>query len=503
MAEALPGLQGFGLGALGLSVPGLSATGPGIGAAGLPAGFGFDAAALGALPSAIPGAVANNGTSPATAAALGLLEAPVPLPPLAVPLQDTGLRIDAKEWADTFWMMNDNGMRDRGVHAALTVATLKRKGDDIAQQIEALRLAEGALLKAAQDEALKAQAEARPPREAKQARTWGLALANAVAESVKEANDLLAAEEPPFAGTLEAQAVERHVLESMEAHQAQQQEEEERAAAEAQTALMLQAEAVAQAEAMANEQAKALEEAQLQAEAVAQVQAQLQAAAATELEQQNEMEASMAERTALRAQGLNSKKLPLRPGVPACAFFMRKGECKYGKTCKWDHPEVSVNSKGLPMRPGEPPCAFYIRTGVCKFSGTCKFDHPENLSTAAANLGPEAIGQGLLAGFGAPGPLGDLGGLDAAAAEAASVKEQMLKLEAEQAEQEKVSKQLDQQQQQLTALLLQQGLELGSVLPGLPGLPGAPGVPPPPPGLPPGVPAAPLPIPAFPPPLPA
>merc|ERR1712048_564260 len=91
-------------------------------------------------------------------------------------------------------------------------------------------------------------------------------------------------------------------------------------------------------------------------------------------------EAQLVERNALRAQGLNSKKLPLRPGVPACSYFLRKGECKYGRTCKWDHPEVLVNSKGYPMRPGEQPCAFYLRTGICKFSNTCKFDHPEHVT---------------------------------------------------------------------------------------------------------------------------
>merc|ERR1719487_743992 len=136
-------------------------------------------------------------------------------------------------------------MRDRGVHVALTVATLKRKGDDITQQIEALRLAEGALLHAARNEALKAQPEARGRREPKQAKTWGFALANAVAHYAKEAHDKLAAEEPPFAGTLEAEAVERQVAESMESHLAHEKEEEERVVAEAQQAaqqaLMLEA----------------------------------------------------------------------------------------------------------------------------------------------------------------------------------------------------------------------------------------------------------------------
>lgn len=106
-----------------------------------------------------------------------------------------------------------------------------------------------------------------------------------------------------------------------------------------------------------------------------------------------------AERNALRVQGLNSKKLPLRPGVSPCGYYLRNGDCKYGKACKWDHPETqstpgggrpvvvppprgawqrtaTTNSKGYPMRSGEAPCAFYMRTGTCKFGPTCKFDHP-------------------------------------------------------------------------------------------------------------------------------
>lgn len=41
-------------------------------------------------------------------------------------------------------------------------------------------------------------------------------------------------------------------------------------------------------------------------------------------------------------QCLNCRGLPLRPGVPACGFYMRKGTCRYGQTCKWDHPEVEA-----------------------------------------------------------------------------------------------------------------------------------------------------------------
>ena len=31
-----------------------------------------------------------------------------------------------------------------------------------------------------------------------------------------------------------------------------------------------------------------------------------------------------------------------------------------------------------PERPGEPDCSYYIRTGLCRFGPTCRFNHPPN-----------------------------------------------------------------------------------------------------------------------------
>lgn len=87
--------------------------------------------------------------------------------------------------------------------------------------------------------------------------------------------------------------------------------------------------------------------------------------------------------------------LPLRPGQQPCGFYMKTGQCKFGLSCKWDHPVgvggstqpapdfpppqpdgSPLNHKGLPMRPGAPPCIFFIKTGECKFGAACKHDHP-------------------------------------------------------------------------------------------------------------------------------
>lgn len=293
-------------------------------------------------------------------------------------------------------MLKEGGQSDRGAHYALAVASLKRKGEDIQQQLDALQLAEASLLQAARDEArttLAARAEPRPERDAKQARTWGSALSEAVARQAREASENLAAEEPPYAATRLAHEAQQQVSEAFDAHRKAEAEMQAQALAQAEHTLMLQAEAVAQAQAVAEAQAQALAEAQTQAEVVAEMQAQLQAEVQQAAAQQEVLEAAAAERQALRAQGLNSKKLPLRPGVPPCGYFMRRGECKYGKACKWDHPEALMNNKGYPKRAGEQPCAFYIRTGVCKFGLTCKFDHPEGyepLVGAGGQVGDDA-----------------------------------------------------------------------------------------------------------------
>ncbi|CAN1769728.1 Zinc finger CCCH domain-containing protein ZFN-like [Linum perenne] len=78
-------------------------------------------------------------------------------------------------------------------------------------------------------------------------------------------------------------------------------------------------------------------------------------------------------------------EFPERIGQPECQFFLKTGTCKFGATCKFHHPKdkagiagrVSLNSLGFPHRPNEVECAYYLRTGQCKFGSTCKFHHPQ------------------------------------------------------------------------------------------------------------------------------
>ncbi|KAF6135221.1 hypothetical protein GIB67_035292 [Kingdonia uniflora] len=53
-------------------------------------------------------------------------------------------------------------------------------------------------------------------------------------------------------------------------------------------------------------------------------------------------------------------------------------------------PALLHNSKGLPIRPGEVDCPFYIRTGSCKYGATCRYNHPDRYAInppVAATLG--------------------------------------------------------------------------------------------------------------------
>lgn len=39
---------------------------------------------------------------------------------------------------------------------------------------------------------------------------------------------------------------------------------------------------------------------------------------------------------------------------------------------------MEVESGGYPIREGEPDCSYYIRTGLCRYGTTCRFNHPQN-----------------------------------------------------------------------------------------------------------------------------
>ncbi|KAJ6690056.1 hypothetical protein OIU85_006347 [Salix viminalis] len=90
-----------------------------------------------------------------------------------------------------------------------------------------------------------------------------------------------------------------------------------------------------------------------------------------------------------------SETFPERPGVPDCPYFLKTQRCKYGLNCKFNHPKEKLSlgvsedtsDSALPERPSEPPCAFYMKTGICKFGATCKFHHPKDIQIPLAGQG--------------------------------------------------------------------------------------------------------------------
>lgn len=88
---------------------------------------------------------------------------------------------------------------------------------------------------------------------------------------------------------------------------------------------------------------------------------------------------------------------PIRPNEPPCQYYLKHGTCKFGQTCKFDHPLLSPKLSGssvsgtssspqcsprlpeptiLPQRPSEPDCIYYLRNGRCKYGSSCKYHHP-------------------------------------------------------------------------------------------------------------------------------
>ncbi|CDP10839.1 unnamed protein product [Coffea canephora] len=71
---------------------------------------------------------------------------------------------------------------------------------------------------------------------------------------------------------------------------------------------------------------------------------------------------------------------------------MRTGNCKFGASCKYQHPRqgsgsqtpVTLNFFGYPLRPGEKECSYYVKTGQSKYGVTCKYHHPQPAATEPA-----------------------------------------------------------------------------------------------------------------------
>ncbi|KAJ0248445.1 Zinc finger CCCH domain-containing protein 43 [Hirschfeldia incana] len=83
-----------------------------------------------------------------------------------------------------------------------------------------------------------------------------------------------------------------------------------------------------------------------------------------------------------------------------CKYYFRTGGCKYGLTCRFNHTKPNsdvpsapeLNFLGLPIRPGEIECLFYMRNGSCKFGADCKFNHPDPTTLGGGTDSPSFHG---------------------------------------------------------------------------------------------------------------
>jgi hypothetical protein len=82
-----------------------------------------------------------------------------------------------------------------------------------------------------------------------------------------------------------------------------------------------------------------------------------------------------------------------------CRDFLRTGRCKYGVSCKFNHPPNVQSGGGIktpidpseplfPVRLNEPVCQYYMKHGTCKFSQACKFHHPPQLPHQPTSSAP-------------------------------------------------------------------------------------------------------------------
>lgn len=240
--------------------------------------------------------------------------------------------VEPAQWNETLALLQDSGRATRTAFYTSTMAALKRKSDELDRQIEELHEAEGRLLQMARSAAVPAPGA--PFKEATEKNVdWARELVRTVNEQVQREAVVEAATEGPW-----------------QVHKLADEASQEATRA-------LESQRKTQAEADAKVQAAALEVSRHQAQVAE--------------------EAEAAAKMALLAQGFNSHRLPLRPGIAPCGFFMRKGVCKNGKPCVWDHPEPDLNSKGYPLRPGQHTCAYYRRSKTCKLGALCMYDHPE------------------------------------------------------------------------------------------------------------------------------
>jgi len=77
-------------------------------------------------------------------------------------------------------------------------------------------------------------------------------------------------------------------------------------------------------------------------------------------------------------------------GPPLCAFFLRRGRCKYEGECKFSHDKATGDENKVPL------CKFWLE-GECKFGDGCTFRHAtEDVDALTARYNAQLMNQASL-----------------------------------------------------------------------------------------------------------
>ena len=97
--------------------------------------------------------------------------------------------------------------------------------------------------------------------------------------------------------------------------------------------------------------------------------------------------------------------------VEDCRDYLRTGRCKYGASCKYNHPSNVQSGGGMkapldpseplfPVRPNEPMCQYYMKHGTCKFGQACKFNHPPQRNSMQGMINGQTVLMNVAPGMG-------------------------------------------------------------------------------------------------------
>ncbi|XP_027153829.1 zinc finger CCCH domain-containing protein 66-like isoform X2 [Coffea eugenioides] len=87
-------------------------------------------------------------------------------------------------------------------------------------------------------------------------------------------------------------------------------------------------------------------------------------------------------------------------GQIECKYYSTAGGCKYGEACRYSHSKKEsqvaapkFNFLGLPMRLGGKECPYYMRNGSCGYGTQCVFHHPEPSSMGGLDLQKSSLNE--------------------------------------------------------------------------------------------------------------